>query len=81
MPVVQARRGDIYDTPVPVPQPLCIGQWISLACNSPTGYGARMDLNGLLTVETQLDPAVQPFLDDHRIEGTPVLPELRFAEY
>jgi polyketide synthase-like dehydratase family protein/polyketide synthase family protein len=34
----------------------------------------RMDLDGRLTVETQLDPAVQPFLDDHRIEGTPVLP-------
>jgi len=27
-----------------------------------------------LTMETTLDPAVQPFLDDHRIDGTPVLP-------
>ncbi|HSF43078.1 MAG TPA: SDR family NAD(P)-dependent oxidoreductase, partial [Thermoanaerobaculia bacterium] len=27
-----------------------------------------------LTVETVLDPAGQPFLDDHRIDGTPVLP-------
>ena len=27
-----------------------------------------------MTVETTLDPAVQPFLDDHRIDGTPVLP-------
>jgi acyl transferase domain-containing protein/NAD(P)-dependent dehydrogenase (short-subunit alcohol dehydrogenase family) len=27
-----------------------------------------------LTVETTLDPAVQPFLNDHRIDGTPVLP-------
>ncbi|HKV12191.1 MAG TPA: SDR family NAD(P)-dependent oxidoreductase [Thermoanaerobaculia bacterium] len=27
-----------------------------------------------LTVETTLDPAAQPFLDDHRIDGTPVLP-------
>ena len=27
-----------------------------------------------LTVETTLDPGAQPFLDDHRIEGTPVLP-------
>jgi NAD(P)-dependent dehydrogenase (short-subunit alcohol dehydrogenase family) len=35
---------------------------------------ARLDLDGRLTVETQLDPALQPFLDDHRIEGTPVLP-------
>ena len=23
---------------------------------------------------TELDPATQPFLDDHRIDGTPVLP-------
>ena len=35
---------------------------------------ARMDLDGRLTVETTLDPALQPFLDDHRIDGTPVLP-------
>ena len=35
---------------------------------------ARLDLGGRLTVETPLDPAVQPFLDDHRIDGTPVLP-------
>jgi hypothetical protein len=27
-----------------------------------------------LTAETRLDPAVQPFLNDHRIDGTPVLP-------
>jgi hypothetical protein len=27
-----------------------------------------------VTVETILDPAAQPFLDHHRIEGTPVLP-------
>jgi NAD(P)-dependent dehydrogenase (short-subunit alcohol dehydrogenase family) len=26
------------------------------------------------TMETKLDPAVQPFLYDHRIDGTPVLP-------
>jgi 3-oxoacyl-(acyl-carrier-protein) synthase/NAD(P)-dependent dehydrogenase (short-subunit alcohol dehydrogenase family)/acyl carrier protein len=26
------------------------------------------------TMETTLDPAVQPFLNDHRIDGTPVLP-------
>lgn len=31
----------------------------------------RMDLDGRVTVETPLDPAVQPFLDDHRIDGTP----------
>ncbi len=27
-----------------------------------------------LTMETTLDPTVQPFLNDHRIDGTPVLP-------
>jgi hypothetical protein len=29
---------------------------------------------GEVVVLTDLDPAVQPFLNDHRIEGTPVLP-------
>ncbi|HEY1495786.1 MAG TPA: SDR family oxidoreductase [Candidatus Solibacter sp.] len=38
------------------------------------GGTAHMDLDGRLTVEATLDPALQPFLDDHRIEGTPVLP-------
>src|SRR5208283_839771 len=48
-----------------------------LAENLPKGPmrgSVRMDLDGRLTVETPLDPAVQPFLDDHRIEGTPLLP-------
>ena len=35
-----------------------------------TGMGVATGL----TVETTLDPAAQPFLDDHRIDGTPVLP-------
>ena len=35
---------------------------------------AKIDLSGRLTVEPSLDPAVQPFLLDHVIEGTPVLP-------
>jgi Polyketide synthase dehydratase len=30
--------------------------------------------DGGIVVTTDLDPAGQPFLDDHRIEGTPVLP-------
>jgi len=34
--------------------------------------GGRAD--GTLTIETTLDPAVQPFLHDHQIEGKPVLP-------
>jgi Polyketide synthase dehydratase/KR domain len=38
------------------------------------GEVAGMGVHGGLTVETTLDPAEQPFLGDHRIEGTPVLP-------
>jgi hypothetical protein len=38
------------------------------------GSIAGMPLHRGLIVETTLDPAVQPFLSDHRIEGTPVLP-------
>ena len=33
-----------------------------------------MGLYSGLTMETTLDPTVQPFLNDHRIDGTPVLP-------
>jgi NAD(P)-dependent dehydrogenase (short-subunit alcohol dehydrogenase family) len=33
-----------------------------------------MGVHGGLVVETTLDPAEQPFLADHQIEGTPVLP-------
>ena len=33
-----------------------------------------MGLYSGLTMETTLDPKVQPFLHDHRIDGTPVLP-------
>ena len=38
------------------------------------GHMTRMDMDGNLSIETTLDPAAQPFLDDHRIDGTPVLP-------
>ena len=31
-------------------------------------------MSGGFTVETTLDPKVQPFLHDHQIDGTPVLP-------
>jgi len=34
----------------------------------------RMGLYSGLTIETTLDPAIQPFLHDHQIDGTPVLP-------
>ena len=33
-----------------------------------------------LTIETTLDPALQPFLYDHQIEGTPVLPGVMGVE-
>ncbi len=45
-----------------------------------TGGAARMDLDGRVTVEATLDPALQPFLDDHRIDGTPVLPGVMGTE-
>ena len=38
------------------------------------GKVASMAVNGGLTIETTLDPAVQGFLRDHQIGGTPVLP-------
>ncbi len=46
----------------------------ALAHGPMTAGAARVDLNGRLTVETTLDPAVQGFLRDHAIEGTPLLP-------
>ena len=38
------------------------------------GGSPASTVNGGLSVVTELDPARQPFLDDHRIDGTPVLP-------
>ena len=38
------------------------------------GEVVAMSLGSGLTVETELDPAKQPFLYDHKIDGTPVLP-------
>ena len=38
------------------------------------GQVTGMGIYSGLTVETTLDPTVQPFLNDHRIDGTPVLP-------
>ncbi len=38
------------------------------------GKIAGMGLHSGLTIETTLDPAIQPFLYDHQIDGTPVLP-------
>jgi acyl transferase domain-containing protein/NAD(P)-dependent dehydrogenase (short-subunit alcohol dehydrogenase family)/acyl carrier protein len=44
------------------------------------GAIASMGLYQGLTVETALDPAIQPFLHDHQIEGTPVLPGVMGVE-
>ncbi len=49
-------------TPGPAGCGVMIGQIVSAGLYSP------------LTIETTLDPAVQPFLHDHQIDGTPVLP-------
>ena len=38
------------------------------------GKIASMGLHSGLTIETTLDPKVQPFLHDHQIDSTPVLP-------
>jgi acyl transferase domain-containing protein/acyl carrier protein/NAD(P)-dependent dehydrogenase (short-subunit alcohol dehydrogenase family) len=38
------------------------------------GKIACMSVQGGLKIETTLDPAIQPFLHDHQIDGTPVLP-------
>jgi hypothetical protein len=38
------------------------------------GAIAGMGLYNGLTIETTLDPIIQPFLHDHQIDGTPVLP-------
>jgi NAD(P)-dependent dehydrogenase (short-subunit alcohol dehydrogenase family)/acyl carrier protein len=38
------------------------------------GKVAGMGLHSGLVIETTLDPKVQPFLHDHQIDGTPVLP-------
>ena len=46
-----------------------------LATQGPmVGKITGMGLYSGLTMETTLDPAAQPFLYDHRIDGTPVLP-------
>jgi hypothetical protein len=39
-----------------------------------TGEITAKCFDGALTIEATLDPAVQPFLHDHQIDGTPVLP-------
>jgi len=38
------------------------------------GKIASVNIQSGLTIEITLDPAIQPFLHDHQIDGTPVLP-------
>jgi NAD(P)-dependent dehydrogenase (short-subunit alcohol dehydrogenase family) len=44
------------------------------------GHATGMGLHSGLTIETTLDPAAQPFLHDHQIDGTPVLPGVMGVE-
>jgi len=44
------------------------------------GKVAGMGLHSGLTIETTLDPKFQPFLHDHQIDGTPVLPGVMGVE-
>ena len=49
--------------------------WKNLAAQGPMiGNAASMSAQRGLVIECTLDPAVQPFLHDHQIDGTPVLP-------
>ncbi len=45
-----------------------------LSRQGPMGKITGVGIYSGLTMETTLDPTVQPFLNDHRIDGTPVLP-------
>ena len=45
-----------------------------------TGKVAAMSLHGGYSIETTLDPHTQPFLHDHQIDGTPVLPGVMGVE-
>ena len=44
------------------------------------GKIASIGLQSGLSIETTLDPAIQPFLHDHQIDGTPVLPGVMGVE-
>ena len=55
--------------------PSAPGAWKNSAAQGPMiGNAASMTLQRGLAIECTLDPAVQPFLHDHQIDGTPVLP-------
>ena len=44
------------------------------------GKIASSGLQNSVTIETTLDPAIQPFLHDHQIDGSPVLPGVMGVE-
>ena len=44
------------------------------------GNIAKASIHEGFTVETEVDPTVQPFLHDHQIDGTPVLPGVMGVE-
>jgi NADP-dependent 3-hydroxy acid dehydrogenase YdfG len=48
--------------------------------HGPMVGSARLSVHDGIVVQTALDPTTQPFLDDHRIDGTPVLPGVMGVE-
>ncbi len=54
--------------------------WVRPSAGPMIGRIAGMGLYSGLTIETDLDPAIQPFLHDHQIEGKPVLPGVMGVE-
>jgi NADP-dependent 3-hydroxy acid dehydrogenase YdfG len=66
--VVAGSLGIMVEAPGSPPQP------VTASGAGPMVGEIAPRIDGGLVVTTELDPAVQPFLDDHRIEGTPVLP-------
>ncbi len=51
-----------------------VQDFLAVARQVPADKPATDAQYGNITMETTLDPKVQPFLYDHRIDGTPVLP-------
>ena len=51
-----------------------LGRGRSQAADRCSATQSGIDARGEVTFETELDPKLQPFLYDHQIEGTPVLP-------
>ncbi|GAA1038237.1 hypothetical protein GCM10009557_53690 [Virgisporangium ochraceum] len=62
-----ALAGEFHDTGGVDPAALGEGEPVA-------GPSRRLSVHDGLVVRTTLDPAGTPFLDDHRIDGTPVLP-------